>query len=86
MPLVQGVVALDGFFDAAAIKKSPNDLFNNLSMNDFYFSYGVGLRFSMPQFPLRLLFPCKFRVIDGQVEWPYGKSAGFTLSFNLINQ
>ncbi len=84
MPLVPGVLALDWFGDAAVIKDSRYDLFNHLSVEDFYFSTGPGIRFTIPQFPLRLLFANTFRVQDGSVEWD--KKWKFVLSFNITNK
>ena len=69
IPLFQGVLGLDGFFDAVAVRDEPEQIFNGLSIEDFYFSFGPGLRFLVPQFPLHLLFANKFRIIDGNVEW-----------------
>jgi len=84
MPIIPGVLALDWFGDAAVIKDSPNDLFNNLSIEDFYFSTGPGIRFTIPQFPLRLLFANTCRVEDSEVKWD--KKWKFVLSFNIANK
>ena len=84
IPLFQGVLGLDGFFDAVAVKDEPEQIFNGLSIEDFYFSFGPGLRFLVPQFPLHLLFANKFRIIDGNVEWD--KTWQFVLSFNVTNR
>lgn len=83
IPIFTGVIGLDGFFDAVAVKDEPCDLFK-LEMDDFYFSFGPGLRFLVPQFPLHLLFANKFRVVDGSVEWD--DTWQFVLSFNIINK
>lgn len=84
LPLFQGVLGIDGFFDAVAVKDDPEDLFTNLKLDDFYFSFGPGLRFLIPQFPLHLLFANKFRVIDGDVKWE--DTWQFVLSFNITNK
>ena len=84
IPIFQGVIGLAGFFDFAATKNDPDQLFTSLSMNDFYFSFGPALRFLIPQFPLHLLLANKFRVIDGNVQW--AESWKFVLSFNLVNR
>ena len=83
IPIFQGVIGLDGFFDAVAVTEEVEDLFK-LTLDDFYFSFGPGLRFLVPQFPLHLLFANKFRVIDGQVEWD--DKWQFVLSFNMTNK
>ncbi len=85
MPLVPGVLAIDWFGDAAAIKESPYAMFNNLDITDFYFSTGPGLRFSIPQFPLRLLFANTFKMDkDYNIEWD--NKWKFVLSFNITNK
>ena len=83
LPIFQGVIGLDGFFDAVAVKDEVSDLFS-LKMDDFYFSFGPGLRFLVPQFPLHLLFANKFRVQDGEVQWE--DTWQFVLSFNITNK
>ncbi|MBQ5998976.1 MAG: outer membrane protein assembly factor BamA [Treponema sp.] len=83
LPIFQGVIGLAGFFDAVAVKDEPHDLLK-LKMDDFYFSFGPGLRFLVPQFPLHLMFANKFRVIDGDVQWD--DTWKFVLSFNIVNK
>ncbi|MGI5066590.1 outer membrane protein assembly factor BamA [Treponema putidum] len=85
-PLAHGILSLDFFFDAVAVKKDLNDL-KNLSINDYYFSFGPGLRFSIPQFPLRLLLANTFKSENGKPVWGNGKGADwrFVLSFNIPN-
>jgi outer membrane protein insertion porin family len=72
IPLVPGILAWDFFFDAAAAKPTPQSFFSDLAMEDMRFSFGGGLRFSIPQFPLRLSFAKRFKVVDGVVEWQKG--------------
>ena len=84
VPVVPNVLGFDGFFDAAASKATFNDL-SSLNINDFYFSYGPGIRFLLPQFPLHLLFAWRFKMVDGQpkfAETPFQ----FVLSFNVTNR
>lgn len=95
MPLVPHVLAIDFFVDAAAIKGSPYEMFNELKKEDFFFSVGPGIRFTIPQFPLRLLFANtgkfgstsssdKYGVGDGK--WHWDKNWKFVLSFNITNK
>ncbi|MCR5723737.1 MAG: outer membrane protein assembly factor BamA [Treponema sp.] len=84
MPLVPHVLALDWFGDAAVITKDVYDLYHGLSVEDFYFSTGPGIRFTIPQFPLRLLFANTFRVVDNEIEW--NNKWKFVLSFNITNK
>lgn len=87
MPLAPGIIAFDFFFEAAAVKKTVQDL-RTLSINDYYFSFGPGLRFLLPQFPLRLMLANTFRSNNGKPYWGNGKGADwqFVLSFNMANR
>jgi len=82
-PIVPGVLALDWFGDAAVICENPSGL-KNVNVEDFYFSTGPGIRFCIPQFPLRLLFANTFQINDGNVEWD--NQWKFVLSFNVTNK
>ncbi|HBB42725.1 MAG TPA: outer membrane protein assembly factor BamA [Treponema sp.] len=95
MPVVPGILAVDLFFDASVLKKTPGDFFTDLfNSNDWYFSYGPSVRFCIQQFPLRLLFVNTFQIKDGQFvcETATGDPttwAGawhFVLSFNITNR
>jgi outer membrane protein insertion porin family len=72
MPVVPGILALDGFFDAAVKKDTPYDMFHNLWIEDMLFSLGAGFRFAIPQFPFRFIFAKRFVVRDGHIEWQTG--------------
>ena len=89
IPIVPGVVGVDFIHDAVAVKPEVSQLFTNLSMNDFYFSFGPGIRFLMQQFPLHLLFTWRYQVQDGKFMWG-GKNGydayQFVLSFNIVNR
>lgn len=86
LPLAPGVIAGDFYLDAVAIKDRLEDL-SSLSLDDYYFSFGPSLRFSIPQFPLRLMFANTFRIQDGKFEWGNGTGPDwkFVLSFNIAN-
>ncbi|WP_038095928.1 outer membrane protein assembly factor BamA [Treponema pedis] len=85
-PLAHGILSFDFFFDAVAVKKDIRDL-KSLHINDYYFSFGPGLRFSIQQFPLRLMFANTFKSINGKPVWGNGKKADwrFVISFNIPN-
>lgn len=96
-PVVPSVISLDFFFDAVTIKNSPQELFTDFKNNDdWYFSFGPGLRFLIPQFPLRLLLTNNFKFDDnGSIDWrnkydtysvEWYKNWNFVLSFNLTNK
>lgn len=86
-PFVKGMLAADFFFDAVALKDTLQDL-GNLTLNDFKFSFGPGLRIAMPQFPLRFLLANTFYFKDGQFTWREDNKADwqFVLSFNIVNK
>lgn len=84
MPIVPGIIGIDGFFDAVALKNTASDL-NKITIEDFYFSYGPGIRFLLPQFPLHLLFAWKFRIEDGAPKFA-DNPFQFVLSFNITNR
>ena len=86
MPLAQGIISFDFFFDAIATKQDLKSL-RSLSINDYFFSFGPGVRFTLPQFPLRLMFANTFRSNNGKPYWGNGKGADwkFVLSFNIPN-
>ena len=80
IPIVPGVIALDGFFDAAEVASAPDRLFgadplavggkdDGSFASRLRFSFGGGLRFAIPQFPFRFLFAKRFKIVDGAVEW-----------------
>ena len=83
MPIVPGIIGIDGFWDAVAVKSKPTD-FTNLRMEDFYFSYGPGIRFLLPQLPLHLIFAWRYRVENGMPKFDK-QPFQFVLSFNIVN-
>ena len=88
MPVAPGIFSLDFFLDAAVIKDTPKNFFKNLNINDVYFSFGPGFRFSLPQFPLRMMLANTFQVKNGSVHWRNGSGPEwqFVLSFNITNR
>ena len=83
MPVVPGVIGIDAFWDAAAVKPRIQEAFN-YSIEDFYFSYGPGIRFLIPQLPLHLMFAWRYRVVDGKPKFA-DEPFHFVLSFNIVN-
>ncbi|MCL2472789.1 MAG: outer membrane protein assembly factor BamA [Treponema sp.] len=74
IPLAPGIISWDFFFDAAGIKKQPEDLFTQFNKDDdlgyFFmrFSFGGGLRFTLQQFPFRFSLAKRFLIKDGKPE------------------
>nr|MCR5605785.1 outer membrane protein assembly factor BamA [Treponema sp.] len=83
VPVVPHMISLDGWADAAAVMNDVDDL-GSLTIEDFYFSYGPGIRFTIPQFPLRLLWANTFRISDDEIV--YKNKWKFVLSFNITNK
>ena len=93
IPLVPGIIAWDFFFDAAGVKENPGDLFGSFGANDntrpgqdsFFmrFSLGGGIRFSLPQFPIRFSLAKTFRIVDGDIEWQDGPIGGLKFIFSF---
>jgi outer membrane protein insertion porin family len=70
--VARGILAFDWFFDAAAVKATPQKFFGELRSEDFRFSLGGGLRFTVPQFPFRFSLAKRFKLVDGNVQWQAG--------------
>lgn len=84
IPVVPQMVAIDAFFDVAAIKPTVSGMFSNLTADDFYFSFGPDIRILLPQFPMRFMFCNTFKFENNQVKWK--DTMKFVLSFNLVNR
>jgi outer membrane protein insertion porin family len=82
IPVFPGILALDLFFDAAARRPKPVDMFKKLSAeghtlaDDMRYSFGAGLRFALPQFPFRFLFLKRFSTPGGVFQWQRGALGG----------
>ncbi len=77
MPIIKEAIWLVGFFDAAALWDTPfaglaappATSIDQASIDQFYFSFGFGIRFTIPQFPIRLYLAKGFRISNGAVDW-----------------
>jgi len=83
IPIVQGILAWDFFFDAAGVETTQGYYFgrdgngeSNFTLDNMRFSFGGGLRFTIPQFPFRLGLAKRFRFIDGALNWEPGELFG----------
>ncbi len=81
LPLAEQLLWWAFFFDAAGIWSEPAGI-AGMGIEDFYFSFGAGLRFTHPQFPIRLYLSKGFR-IDNGVKWKTGDLdlGAFSLDF-----
>ena len=82
-PIVYGILAFDLFFDTAGVESRQGYYFgrndegkSNFTIENMRFSYGGGLRFTMPQFPIRLSLAKRFRIRDGNLVWESGAIFG----------
>jgi len=85
-PLVRGILAFDLFFDSAGVETEEGYYFgknsegdSNFTIENMRFSYGGGLRFTMPQFPIRLSLAKRFRIIDNEIQWQKGAIPGIDM-------
>lgn len=81
LPLAEQILWWAFFFDAAGIWSEPSGI-AGMGIDDFYFSFGAGFRFTHPQFPIRLYLSKGFRVDNG-VQWKAGDLdlGAFSLDF-----
>jgi len=79
-PIVPGILAFDFFFDAAGVETEQGYYFGknssgdqNFTIDNMRFSFGGGLRFTIPQFPFRFSLAKRFRTVDGgEFTWEQG--------------
>ncbi|MBQ0002046.1 MAG: outer membrane protein assembly factor BamA [Treponema sp.] len=84
VPVVPGIIAIDGFMDIAVVKPDADKMFGGIQMEDFYFSFGPDIRVLLPQFPMRFMFCNTFKIENNQVKWK--DTMKFVLSFNIVNK
>jgi len=84
-PIVNGILAWDFFFDIAGVETMQGYYFAanpeggpNFPLDNYRFSFGGGLRFTIPQFPFRIALAKRFRFIDGDFNWEPGELFGET--------
>jgi len=83
IPLLPGILAWDFFFDTAGVETHRGYYFDtnangepNFTFENLRFSYGGGLRFTMPQFPIRINILKRFFIKDNKVVWIPGAIGG----------
>ena len=75
MPIAKDSVWLVGFLDGAALWMQPFQSFGTgtsmdaMTLDQFYFSTGFGIRFTIPQFPIRLYLAKGFQIKNGAFVW-----------------
>jgi outer membrane protein insertion porin family len=71
------------FFDAATSWDKQDDM-SDTSIENFYFSLGGGIRFTIPQFPIRLYMARRFQIQDGKWHWIDGNMPFFGLKLDFV--
>lgn len=81
MPLAEQVIWWDTFFEAATLRTfdgsaedwDARERMNDLKLEDWLFTIGTGIRFVIPQFPIRLYLAKRFKYdANGDIEWQTG--------------
>jgi outer membrane protein insertion porin family len=71
-PIAEQIVWSELFMDAVALWDHPADI-GTRGIQNMLFTIGGGLRFTIPQFPIRLYLTKRFRIDEtGAVEWQEG--------------
>ena len=71
------------FCDAASLWEEVQDM-SSMKIDDFFFSIGTGLRFTIPQFPIRLYFSKGFQIKNGGISWKPGDLALGNFTFDFV--
>jgi outer membrane protein insertion porin family len=79
-PILPEIVWFDMFFDAAAIWNEPSNI-GTIGIENMLFGFGGGLRFTIPQFPIRLYLAKRFKIENGSVRWQEGNIFNDSLDF-----
>ena len=83
-PIARDYVWAVGFFDMAALWPDASYI-SQPSLDNYYFSFGFGLRFVIPQFPIRLYFAKGFKIDQaGNVVWKQGDLNIGSLSLQFV--
>lgn len=84
-PLIPNIIGATGFFDFAYTKPT---LKENLlpAADEWYFSWGPGVRFLIQQFPLHILFAFKGKIVNGNFTTGVDLPFQLVLSYNVTNR
>jgi outer membrane protein insertion porin family len=71
-PIAENILWLDSFFDAVNLWEDPSQI-GTMGIENMLFGFGTGIRFTIPQFPIRLYLAKRFRFDEsGSVQWQQG--------------
>lgn len=71
MPIAEQYVWLDWFLSGVGIWSETSSFFN-MTINDYLFSFGAGLRLTVPGFPIGLYLAKRFKFENGALVWQGG--------------
>ena len=71
MPIFEQVLWFDTFFDAVSLWEDPAQI-STLGPENLLFTLGTGIRFTIPQFPIRLYLAKRFMINDSGIQWQQG--------------
>jgi outer membrane protein insertion porin family len=71
MPLAENVIWLDGFLEGSYFWEKREEMWN-MEAENWLFTVGWGVRFVIPQFPIRLYLVRRFTLDDGDIAWQTG--------------
>jgi len=84
MPIVPNIIGVDLFHDAVVVAPTVKGI-SALTINDWYFSFGPGIKILMPQFPLHFMFAFRYQITENGFKFNEDPFQ-FVLSFNLVNR
>lgn len=85
IPIVEQYLWWDFYLSGTAMWATPAG-FSSMSLNNFLFSTGGGIRLVIPGLPIGLYFAKRFQILNGQLQWQAGNAStlglDFVISFN----
>ena len=75
MPIIEQYLWWDFFFSGTAMYEELAHM-TDMSMDDFLFTFGGGIRLTIPGFPIGFFLAKRFRTNDGAVDWQTGNIGG----------
>ncbi len=87
VPVVPNIISAQFFLDAVALKDQKPSMRNRLNIDDFYFSFGPGVRSLIQQLPLSIYLVNTFTMKGGKFSWGNGKIPEWkpVLAFTITN-
>lgn len=88
IPVLPNIASAQFFLDAVALKDGDISMSNRLNIDDFYFSFGPGIRSLVQQLPLSIYLVNTFTMKGGKFSWGNGKTPDWKpiLAFTITNR